>query len=922
MSNATTKPYRGSEWGKWDLHVHTPASFHYEYDGADTFSKIIKKINESDIVAFAITDYFTLDGYKELVKNKYGIKKTLLPGIELRLEDSLLPSRHDRTDESDTPINIQLIFDNDPEIFAKIEEFVSNLEFNDFNEVSNALTKENIIALGRQTHREIDEQSAYIEGCKKIRISKKKIVDTLREKGLSNKLLIVLPYEKYGGIDPINPDNDSLIKSRFTKMAHIMESSKKEQIDFFLGNTEILRYVLQTGKKNPKFVNFIGKPKPSIQGSDSHHPDTVAVFKENKFCWIKADPTFEGLKQIIYEPEDRVKIQELKPEEKSDYNIIDRVEYKNFSGTEKQVVYFNQNLNSIIGSRATGKSNLLRNIAFSIDPEQCREKSVELKDFLQLKDFNVFWRDKKENTLTLGEDKEKGILFIPQRYLGELVYERGSQFDKFLTSLFENKDDFSQALQNYRKFENENILEMTSLIRELLAVRESGREKQSKVKKLGKKEEIESEIKKIDLKLNEINKTEKKITSKELESYKLLTTDKSKQERTLKILDRDITSLGLLREEELITAEKVFEFEFSQKYREKIEKKLKESDELFKKEFIELEIDNLKKDKNKLEKAISGIEAELKPLREKVEKHQALVELTKSLQDKKEALRSIVSLKKELDELRKIYESKQIETVEKYFLFNEQYRNLKLDIGVLEFSVVEITTSFDEGLFKSFIEENINYHNSTAFRKDEQKTYGEANNFLNDPVQWLYNKNQFSKLLRQLLLGILSGNLLLKSGRDEESILIELFKNRFKVNFLKSIKNKKGDEFEDMSDGEKALALLEFIFKFDDYNYPVLIDQPEDDLDAKTISKHIVDFIKKEKTKRQILVASHNANLVVCGDSEEVIVSNKSGGRNPNFKYPYGAIENQTIRDEIIEILEGGKEALAKRRDKLGLSTL
>ena len=68
--------------------------------------------------------------------------------------------------------------------------------------------------------------------------------------------------------------------------------------------------------------------------------------------------------------------------------------------------------------------------------------------------------------------------------------------------------------------------------------------------------------------------------------------------------------------------------------------------------------------------------------------------------------------------------------------------------------------------------------------------------------------------------------------------------------------------------------------------------------------------------------ASAIVNKIVCGDSEEVVVSNKSGGRNPAFKYFTGAIENLEIRDEIIEVLEGGKDALAKRRDKLGLSTL
>lgn len=900
------KPDRGSEWRKWDLHVHSPASHGF----CGSWDQFEKQLKTADCAVIGINDYFSVAGYKK-IKEKIdsGVlnlgEKKILPVVEFRMRD-VLKNKH--TGQSGKKINFHIIFSNSI-LVQKIETFLKSLEVNK-SQIADRYDNPQFLK---------ETAKIYFE---------KDVINKLRSNNdFSGKFIVWLPYDEYGGIDDIDPETDDWIKADFIKKSDVLGSSNKNQIDFFLWKSSLN----EEGEKKfttIQFKKWLGVKKPCIKGSDSdNHNYPIGNLRDkdskpmNKFCWIKADPTFEGLKQIVYEPEDRVKIQELKPEEKSDYNIIDRVEYKNFSGTEKQIVYFNQNLNSIIGSRATGKSNLLRNIAFSIDPEECRGKSVELKDFLQLKDFKVFWRDKKENTLTLREDRGKGILFIPQKYLGELVYERSSQFDEFLSNLFENKENFSQSLQNYRRFENENILEITSLIRELLAIREDGREKQSKIKKLGKKEDIESEIKKIDLKLKEINKTGKKITSKELEDYKRLSADKSNQERNLKILNRDIFSLESLKGEEVITAEKIFEFEFSQKYREKIEKKLKESDELFKKEFIELEIDNLKKNKEKMEKAISKIETSLKPLGAKVEKHQALVELTKSLQDKKEALRLIIVLKKEMDELRELYNDKQKEIVGKYLLFNEHYKNLSLDIGVLEFSVVEITTSFDEGLFKYFIEENINYHNSISLRKDEQKIYGEANKFLNDPAQWVYNKNQFFKLLRQLLLGILSGNLLLKSGRDRESVLIELFKNRFKINFLKSIKNKKGDEFEDMSDGEKALVLLEFIFKFDDYNYPVLIDQPEDDLDARAISKHIVDFIKDEKTKRQIIIASHNANLVVCGDSEEVIVSNKSGGGNPNFKYPSGAIENPTIRDEIVEILEGGEDALVKRMNKLGLST-
>ncbi len=164
--------------------------------------------------------------------------------------------------------------------------------------------------------------------------------------------------------------------------------------------------------------------------------------------------------------------------------------------------------------------------------------------------------------------------------------------------------------------------------------------------------------------------------------------------------------------------------------------------------------------------------------------------------------------------------------------------------------------------------------------------------------------------------GILANSLLLKARKDEEAILLELFKNRFKINYLKSI-TKDGVYFNDMSDGEKMIALLEFIFKFDDYNYPIMLDQPEDDLDVRAISKYVVDFLRKQKIKRQIFIVSHNANLVVCGDSEEIVVARKK--KKTDFEYKTGAIENDTIRKEIIEVLEGGEEAIRKRKNKLGI---
>ena len=89
-----------------------------------------------------------------------------------------------------------------------------------------------------------------------------------------------------------------------------------------------------------------------------------------------------------------------------------------------------------------------------------------------------------------------------------------------------------------------------------------------------------------------------------------------------------------------------------------------------------------------------------------------------------------------------------------------------------------------------------------------------------------------------------------------------------------------------------------------------------DNLEFST-SKYIVDFLRKQKIKRQIFIVSHNANLVVCGDSEEVVVARKK--KKNNFEYKTGAIENDVIRKEIIDVLEGGEEAIRKRKNKLGI---
>jgi chromosome segregation protein len=124
-------------------------------------------------------------------------------------------------------------------------------------------------------------------------------------------------------------------------------------------------------------------------------------------------------------------------------------------------------------------------------------------------------------------------------------------------------------------------------------------------------------------------------------------------------------------------------------------------------------------------------------------------------------------------------------------------------------------------------------------------------------------------------------------------------------------------DFADASAGQQATALLTVLLN--QRGAPLIIDQPEDDVDSK-LSPDIVRQIWKAKTWRQLIFASHNANFVVNGDAELVIccdyvrAGDQTGGQ---IKYT-GAIDNKVIKDEITTVTEGGKAAFKLRKEKYG----
>jgi hypothetical protein len=116
------------------------------------------------------------------------------------------------------------------------------------------------------------------------------------------------------------------------------------------------------------------------------------------------------------------------------------------------------------------------------------------------------------------------------------------------------------------------------------------------------------------------------------------------------------------------------------------------------------------------------------------------------------------------------------------------------------------------------------------------------------------------------------------------------------------------------SQGQRSAALLAFLLAFG--NEPIVLDQPEDDLDNHLIYDLIVRQIRENKLRRQLIIVTHNPNVVVNGDAELVHVMDFGSGQC--YVKESGALQEKTVREEVCRVMEGGREAFARRWKRLG----
>jgi hypothetical protein len=384
--------HRGSEWRKWDLHVHTPDSFEHGFGDWDDYIIAISEIE--DIAVLGVTDYFTIDGYKKVLQLQKDGKlqnfSLVVPNIELRL-NIFVPKRS--SGEQQRRLNIHVIFSDKVKVNDIESQFLHALKIKIEGSPGGAtderiLTRESIEEVGRSVKKyqaSTATDSDFVAGCKNITVSLSDITKALQKSCFDGKFLLILPTADW---DQISWEGqDYLTRKTLLQTAHAV----------FCGQDSTINWCLGRGALNPEqFKKEFGCLKPSLHGSDAHTIESLCKPKNGKFCWIKSDLTFEGLKQIVYEPELRIKVQEENPSESETYaklnslkiNFPSDLKIKDESGEKTDFclngtysLELSNNLTCVIGGRGSGKStiaHIVYNSWMNRDPKKLNSISSPL----------------------------------------------------------------------------------------------------------------------------------------------------------------------------------------------------------------------------------------------------------------------------------------------------------------------------------------------------------------------------------------------------------------------------------------------------------------------------------------------------------------------------------------------------------------
>jgi AAA domain, putative AbiEii toxin, Type IV TA system len=970
---------RGSEWRRWDLHIHTPESRLGDSFSGITWTAYVEALEkaalEYEIAVIGVTDYMTIDGYEKLYADHTDPKsqrlksvKLLLPNIELRA----LPST-----TSDKALNIHLIVDPlDTDHIAKIKKALGNLRIT-YKEQTYGCSKKDLIDFARaQNPLLVDDENAYKFGIEQFKPSYEQISDWLNKEGWLKSNSLIAITNGGDGISGLPADGFSAIRDQLINSSHLIFSGNPSDRSYYLGQ--------KNGESAAKIKQMYRSLKPCVHGSDAHSIDKFFKPDQERACWIKADPTFEGLRQILWEPETRVYIGKSKPQPVDLSQVIDKVCLESTNGWFAQSsIKLNSGLVAIIGEKGAGKTAIADLIAFSSGEavESKSQSSFITKGHLHLKGLSVKlgWANGNRESSGTLPDKPYSIQRPLVRYLSQDFVEQlcssdheggklqsaieevvFSRLDELHKEGFSSFEELRSAREKSSQIKQDDIRgQLAAMHREIERLHQSIAQKPVKeaIKKQTESQLIELEAQMptasndadqtvlSSLKIEQDKKTEIEKQFSEKSREKRSVDDLLNSYREIKLrTNQEIESLLTSASEavNLAVRSKIFPI-----WDQSVEPFLSEESKK-----LELEMSTLQGEESKANIAAGAtlfdINQRIKQLQDSLTKDELnkkrLLDLQKQIAAQEATIKRLA---KEIDEIEnktaKLLKTKEADRTKLYLKFfealaedreglTELYAPMKEQLQGLGADMkFELSAGYRVST-KEWLEKAARFYDgrkpaAAAKKEDIEK-------FVADSLLPAWQSGDQTRIGAAILSfeKLVAVENFIPDLSSPSLKLVELFDWMYSTDHIETAYKIQygGTSIEHLSPGTRGIALLVLYLLMDeDDRRPLVIDQPEGNLDNASIYEQLVPYLRKAKEKRQIILITHNPNLVVATDAEQVIVATSIRVANqayPQITYTAGSLEHSNIdsnhmgtRQAACTLLEGGDQAFKDREGRYSI---
>ncbi|EJB85178.1 TrlF family AAA-like ATPase [Helicobacter pylori] len=849
---------KGSSWHKWDLHAHTPyTNLNKEYKCSE--EEFIQKLCDSQIDCIGLTNYFKFNekefDLKEKIEKK-GIK--VFYNLEVRL---------DYQNKEDQCLDFHIIF-SDKVTQQEIDNFLRNAD----------------ASVGG-----IEKKLANLEkdDFDKAVVNFDQLLECLEKESLKLRGKYLLGFLSRGHGNSRSSSN----YKKIVKKVHFLIHSSNDQENL---------------KKDREF--WLEYNKPLLQSSDAHKEEQIG----NKYTWIKAEKTFEGLKQIVYEPKTRVSIDENKPQDplyKIDYvrlHFDGEVKITNEKGEIpfcyagfNETLFFSPYFTCVIGGRGSGKSTLLQLIASAIKNKSfVKGLELETKKYIEIQpDIDIV----------------DSVEYLAQNEVEEFA----TNVSKFTEAIFNRMDSKSSGkLKELEKQITKGIEKFDEQIA-------CWQEKTKLEKQLKESEKIRKKYQNIINTFTDKNYLDKKRQiAKTREALIDLKQSKEGFLTFIKELKRVVNFESKENMEEKNSYDKVYN-----QLEQDICKKIEE---------IDADIKNgcFKSDEEKIEKLESEHQTLLQEIGEFLKEKGVSDE---SIGDIRNANYHLANIKMDIADLKR--ERKENANKIEGFSYEDMDKNIKEFKNQINEELNKINSVFEE-ISKNHKEvEPI----TIEYRLNEDVFEGVFEDF-DKLVDKGFNIQRHQSKIKEYLKGIELKDIIDVQCAEFIEKLDSLIENKkaafyetmmdvfnreihfqiYRLLILKHLRNvEKYKIFEvrydkralnETSFGQRCTAVLVVLLSLG--NNPIIIDEPEAHLDSALIAKYLVTLIKERKQERQIIFATHNANFVLNADAELII---QLKNENNKIIAQSFTIESDGYRDDLLK-LEGGEEAFKNRERKYGIT--